>query len=272
MNIMMDKSLTKKPRVISIANQKGGVGKTTTAVNLATAMCAVNKKVLIIDLDPQGNASTSVGVDRNPSLINSYQVLIGQKNLSDAVVWTKIPNLSLVPSSRDLLGVDMEFSDVENPQFFLKEAFKTGAHSYDYIIIDCPPAVGMLTINALVASDAVLVPIQCEYLALEGVADLVKTIERVKTNFNHSLEIQGIVLTMYDARNKLSEAVADDVKGFFGEKVYNTMIPRNVRVSEAPSHGKPVILYDWKCVGSQAYINLASEVLKRERKILKECA
>ncbi len=262
----------KRPRVISIANQKGGVGKTTTAVNLATAMSAVGKKVLIIDLDPQGNASTSVGVDRSPDLINSYQVLIGEKNLSDAVVWTKIPNLSLVPSSRDLLGVDLEFSGVEDPQFFLKNAFKTGAHSYDYIIIDCPPAVGMLTINALVASDAVLVPIQCEYLALEGVADLVKTIERVKRNFNNALEIQGIVLTMFDSRNKLSEAVADDVKEFFGEKVYNTMIPRNVRVSEAPSHGKPVILYDLKCVGSQAYISLAGEVIKRERQILKEIA
>ncbi len=263
---------TKRPRVISVANQKGGVGKTTTAVNLATAMSAVNKKVLIIDLDPQGNASTSVGVDRNPNLINSYQVLTGEKSLSDAVIWTKIPNLSLVPSSRNLLGVDFEFSELENPQMYLKEAFKTGAHSYDYIIIDCPPAVGMLTINALVASDAVLVPIQCEYLALEGVADLVKTIERVKHNFNNSLEIQGIVLTMYDSRNKLSDAVADDVKGFFGEKVYSTMIPRNVRISEAPSHGKPVILYDWKCVGSQAYINLAGEVLKRENRLLKEIA
>ncbi len=256
-----------KPRIIAIANQKGGVGKTTTAVNLATAISAIDKKVLIIDLDPQGNASVSVGLSRLNTGANAYSVLTGKRRLSDAVAWTKIPNLSLVPASLDLLGVDIEFAQQEKPQFFLQKALKNGTSGYDYIIIDCPPAVGLLTVNALVAADAVIVPIQCEYLALEGVADLVKTIEKVKKNFNPDLDIQGIVLTMFDARNNLSDMVASDVRGYFGDKVYNTVIPRNVRVSEAPSHGKPVLLYDWRCPGAQAYISLAGEMLKREEGI-----
>ncbi|MBR7159188.1 MAG: ParA family protein [Alphaproteobacteria bacterium] len=257
----------REPRIIAVANQKGGVGKTTTAVNLATAISAINKKVLIIDLDPQGNASVSVGLSRLNNGANAYSVLTGRRRLSDTVSWTKIPNLSLVPASLDLLGIDIEFAEQENPQFFLKKALKTTPSGYDYIIIDCPPAVGLLTINALVAADAVIVPIQCEYLALEGVADLVKTIEKVKKNFNPGLDIQGIVLTMFDARNNLSDMVASDVRGYFGDKVYNTVIPRNVRVSEAPSHGKPVLLYDWRCPGAQAYISLAGEMLKREEGI-----
>ena len=230
----------------------------------STAISAVDKKVLLLDLDPQGNASVSLGVSRQSKGADSYSVLTGHRRLSDAVVWSKIPNLSLIPASLDLLGVDIELADIDKPQFFLREALKKGSSSYDYIIIDCPPAVGLLTVNALVASDAVIVPIQCEYLALEGVADLVKTIEKIKKNLNPSLDIQGIVLTMFDGRNNLSEMVASDVREYFGEKVYNTVIPRNVRVSEAPSHGKPVLLYDFKCPGAQAYLSLAGEMLRRE--------
>ena len=264
--MIQDNILSKqhKPRIIAIANQKGGVGKTTTAVNLATAISAIDKKVLIIDLDPQGNASVSVGLSRLNTGANAYSVLTGRRRLSDAVAWTKIPNLSFVPASLDLLGIDIEFAEEKEPQFFLKKALNSTLLGYDYVIIDCPPAVGLLTVNALVASDAVIVPIQCEYLALEGVADLVKTIDKVKKHFNSNLEIQGIVLTMFDARNNLSDMVASDVRGYFGDKVYNTVIPRNVRVSEAPSHGKPVLLYDWRCSGAQAYISLAGEMLKRE--------
>ncbi|CCZ22329.1 aTPase involved in chromosome partitioning [Acetobacter sp. CAG:977] len=262
-------SVHTRPRIISISNQKGGVGKTTTAVNLATALAAVNKKVLILDLDPQGNATTSVGIDRRKAPKNMYQVLMGEEKLSSSIIWTKIPNLSVVSSSKDLVGVDFELSGRENPQFFLKNALEAEMPAYDYILIDCPPAVGMLTVNALVAADSVMVPIQCEYLALEGVADLMKTVERVKKNFNPRLDIQGIVLTMFDGRNRLSDLVAQDVRSFFGQKVYNTVIPRNVRVSEAPSHGKPILLYDFKSSGAQAYISLAGEILKREREYAK---
>lgn len=258
--------LNQKPKIISISNQKGGVGKTTTAVNLATALAAINKKVLVLDLDPQGNATVSFGVDRKNVPKNMYQVLMGAETLSSAIVWTQIPNLSVVASSRNLAGVDHELSFQNSPQFFLKKAIEQSQLSYDYIFIDCPPAVGMLTVNALVASDSVIVPVQCEYLALEGVADLMKTIERVKKNFNPSLELQGILLTMFDGRTGLSEVVAQDVCGYFGSKVYKSVIPRNVRVSEAPSHGKPILLYDFKSKGAQAYINLAKEVLKQEKK------
>lgn len=254
------------PRIIAVSNQKGGVGKTTTAVNLATALAAVNKKVLVLDLDPQGNATVSFGINRKNAPKNMYQVLMGETKISSSIIWTKIPNLSVVVSSKDLAGADFELSHQENPQFFLKKALDAEMLSYDYIFIDCPPAVGMLTVNALVAADSVIVPVQCEYLALEGVADLMKTIDRVKRNFNHDLEIQGIVLTMFDGRTGLSEVVAQDVRGYFGNKVYSSIIPRNVRVSEAPSHGKPILLYDFRSKGAQAYISLASEVLKQEAK------
>ena len=256
------------PRILAIANRKGGVGKTTTTVNVATAMAAAGKKVLVIDLDPQGNASTSMGVNKKGRMASSYDVLLGDKKLTDAVVWTEIPNFSLVPSSPDLAGAEVELVNIENREFALKKALYKDAVNYDYILIDCPPSLSLVTINALVAADAIIVPLQCEFLALEGVTDLIRNINQIKKNFNPSLMLHGVVLTMYDRRNNLSQMVEDDVRNFFGKKVYNTVIPRNVRISEAPSHGKPVLLYDFKCPGSQAYISLTGEVLKREKELI----
>ena len=242
-----------EPRLIAIANQKGGVGKTTTTINLATALAAVRKKVLVIDLDPQGNASTGFGVDQRDRSINAYHVMIGEATLDQAITDTDIPGLSLVSSGVDLSGAEIELVDVENRLYRLKNALKGHVNSYDYVLIDCPPALGLLTVNALNAADAVLVPLQCEFFALEGVSHLVRTIDRIKKNYN--------------PRNNLSDSVASDVRDFFGDIVYETVIPRNVRVSEAPSYGKPVLLYDTGCAGSQAYIHLASEVLKREKSL-----
>ena len=252
-------------RVIAVANQKGGVGKTTTTINLATALAAVGKRILVLDLDPQGNASTGLGVDQADRQTNAYHVMIGEASIETAILDTQIPGLSLVSSGVDLSGAEIELIEVTNRLFRLKSALTSVITMYDFIFIDCPPALGLLTVNALNAAHAVLVPMQCEFFALEGLSHLVRTIERIKTSYNEMLEIQGIVLTMFDSRNNLSDAVASDVRDFFGAIVYETVIPRNVRISEAPSYGKPVLLYDVGCAGSQAYIHLASEVLKREK-------
>lgn len=257
-------------RIIAIANRKGGVGKTTTAINLGTAMAAAGRRVLVVDLDPQGNASTALGLPASRRGSGTYGLLLGDAELEDAAPATGVPNLHLLPANADLAGAELELIGVPRREFRLREALRHGEAAYDYVLIDCPPSLGMLTLNALVAADAVLVPLQCEFLALEGLAHLMGTVERVRRAFNPSLEIQGIVLTMFDRRNNLSDLVAADVRGFFGDKVYETVIPRNIRVSEAPSHGKPVLLYDVRSAGSQAYIRLAAELLKREREAAKE--
>jgi chromosome partitioning protein len=257
-----------RARVIAVANQKGGVGKTTTAINLATALAAVGKRVLIMDMDPQGNASTGLGIDRNQRRIGTYDILFAEQRVEDAAIPTHVPNLWVLSASVDLSGAEIELVNADRREYRLRVALANSALNYDYVLIDCPPALGLLTLNALVASDAVMVPLQCEFYALEGLSHLIRTIERVKRAFNPGLDIHGVVLTMFDRRNNLSEMVAADVRGFFGDKVYETVIPRNVKVSEAPSHGKPVLIYDLRCPGAQAYVHLASEVLKRERKRL----
>lgn len=259
-------------RIIAVANQKGGVGKTTTAVNLATSLAAVGKSVLLVDLDPQGNASTGLGISRQARTVSTYDLLFGGVTANRAALKTRVPLLSIVPASVHLAGADIELVTADRREFRLREALRDNTDGYDYVLIDCPPSLSLITLNALIAADAVLVPLQCEFYALEGLSQLVRTIERVKSHFNPALEIQGVVLTMYDKRNNLSAQVADDVRAFFGDKVYTTIIPRNVRVSEAPSHGLPAIVYDMHCSGSQAYIQLAKEVLKRERGIAEAVA
>jgi chromosome partitioning protein len=259
-------SSIKKPRILAIANQKGGVGKTTTAINLATAMAAVGKKILVVDLDPQGNASTGFGIPPEARDIGSYDVLIGSVSPAEAIRPSMVPGLSVMPATSDLAGAELELVDLERREFRLADALvdATALLDLDYVIIDAPPSLGLLTLNTLVAADAVLVPLQTEFFALEGLSNLMRTIDRVRERLNPRLTIQGVVLTMYDKRNNLSEAVAADVRAHLGALVYDTAIPRNVRISEAPSHGKPVLLYDLRCPGSQAYVMLASELLKRE--------
>lgn len=257
----------RKPEIIAVANQKGGVGKTTTTINLATALAAMKKNVLIIDMDPQGNASTGLGIDRNDRTSSSYEVIMGEVSLSEAIVDSIVPGLDLVPSTIDLTGAELELVDADQRTFRLRRAFRDPVlDNYDYVIIDSPPSLNLLTLNTLAAAHSVIVPLQCEFFALEGLSLLLQTIETVKANFNPSLEIGGIILTMFDSRNNLSEQVALDVRDFLGDKVYETVIPRNVRVSEAPSHGKPVLLYDLNCAGSQAYVKAAAELLRRNKK------
>ncbi len=253
-----------KHRVFAVANQKGGVGKTTTTINLATGLAAVNRRVLILDLDPQGNASTGLGIDRNDRTISSYDVVTGAATLRQAIRHTRIPGLDIVPATVDLLGAELELIGVDRRSFRVREALEGAGTDYDYILIDCPPALGLLTLNALTAADAILVPLQCEFFALEGLSQLLRTVEMVKRSFNPKLELQGVVLTMFDKRNNLSEQVAQDARGHLGDKVFDTIIPRNVRISEAPSHGKPALIYDHTCSGSRAYMDLAREFLRRE--------
>ncbi|MEQ9519333.1 MAG: ParA family protein [Parvibaculum sp.] len=276
-----------KPRVLVLANQKGGVGKTTTAINLGTALAAVGERVLIVDLDPQGNASTGLGVDRADRTLSTYDVLIGAALVENAIVPTKVPGLDLVPSTMDLLGAELELASVPRRSHRLRDAMARmpacgrelagvtpamNIRPYTYVLIDCPPSLNLLTINAMTAADSILVPLQCEFFALEGLSQLLRTVERVRTSLNPKLDIQGIVLTMFDQRNNLSGQVAEDVRAHLGDKVYKTVIPRNVRISEAPSYGKPALVYDHRCAGSRAYMKLASELIQRERALRRQTA
>lgn len=262
-------SADKRPRVLVIANQKGGVGKTTTAINLGTALAAVGEPTLIIDIDPQGNASTGLGIGRNERNLSIYDVLMGQASVAEAIQPTRIPKLSILPATVDLSGAELELIGAEGRNYRLRDALEDysvhGQSPFSYALIDCPPSLTLLTVNAMAAADAVVVPLQCEFFALEGLSQLLHTIGLVRDGLNPTLEIQGIVLTMFDKRNKLSDQVAADVREHMGDKVYNTVIPRNVRISEAPSHGLPALVYDLKCPGSQAYIKLAGELIQRER-------
>jgi chromosome partitioning protein len=260
--------MIRKARIISIVNQKGGVGKTTSAINLSTTFALLGKKTLIIDLDPQGNASTGFGItDRSKSI---YNVLIGEYSIQDTVFPTEIKNLSIITSTVDLSACEVELANFNKREFILKSKLEEISDQYDYIFIDCPPSLGLLTINALTAIHSILVPMQCEFFALEGLSHLLSTLELIKNNINPDLEISGIILAMHDKRNKLTEQVENDVRDFLGDIVYKTIIPRNIKMSEAPSYGIPGITYDKNCAGSKAYIKLGREILKREEAKIKQ--
>ena len=255
--------------IVAIANQKGGVGKTTTAINLATALTQAGNRVLLVDLDPQGNASTGLGLSPSDRTAGTYALITEAVPPSAMTHATFIPNLSVIPAETDLAGAEVELVGQTGREYRLRRALRDIeplCTQYDFILIDCPPSLGLLTVNGLVAADSILVPLQCEFFALDGLSQLMRTVEAVKSRLNPGLEIEGIVLTMHDKRNNLSDLVADDARSFFGDKVYETIIPRNIRVSEAPSHGKPVILYDYRSPASQAYIKLAMEMLSRQRR------
>jgi len=259
---------TTQPKIIAVVNQKGGVGKTTTAVNLATALAAVGRRVLLIDLDPQGNASTGLGIATADRQVTTYDLIMGEVNVSEAVIPTAIPKLSLIAATIDLTGAEIELVSMVRRELRLREALEAQPLPYDNVLIDCPPSLGLVTLNALTAADSVLIPLQCEFYALEGLSHLFRTIEMVRTRMNPRLSIHGVVLTMYDRRNSLTAQIEQDVRQFLGTQVYKTVIPRNVRMSEAPSHGKPALIYDLRCPGSQAYLKLAGELLRREKKQL----
>jgi chromosome partitioning protein len=266
-------AVARAPRVLAVANQKGGVGKTTTAINLGTALAAIGEDVLIIDLDPQGNASTGLGIDRKSRTHSTYDVLTGETALRQAIVPTAVPRLHIAPSTLDLSGLELEIGQERDRALRLRNALlplhttAAGQTHFTYVLIDCPPSLNLLTVNAMAAANAILVPLQCEFFALEGLSQLLKTVDSVREQLNPDLTIHGIVLTMYDSRNNLSGQVVADVRQFMGAKVYDTIIPRNVRVSEAPSYGKPVLVYDLKCSGSEAYLRLATEIIQREKEL-----
>ena len=263
------------PRIVAVSNQKGGVGKTTTAINLGTALAAVGERVLILDLDSQGNASTGLGIDIEQRFKTTFDILIGNAAIVDTVLKTAVPNLFVVPANSDLVGIDAELANDQNKPFKLRDAItamighqraRDPSQQFTYVLIDCPPSLNLLTLNAMSAAHAVIVPVQCEFFALEGISQLKESIEQIRATLNPDLEIQGVVLTMHDQRTSLSREVAQNVRAFFGNKVYDTVIPRNTRIAEAPSHGKPILLYDYDCAGSQAYIRLATEIMERERR------
>ena len=264
-------------RVLAVCNQKGGVGKTTTAINLGTALAAIGEKVLVIDLDPQGNASTGLGIGPEQRHITTYDVLSTKASIAQAALPTLVPNLFIVPANGDLVGLEAELLGEQNRSFKMRDAIaalnagqrgRPNEAPFNYILIDCPPSLNVLTVNAMAAANSVLVPVQCEFFALEGISQLKQTIDGVRATLNPTLEIQGVVLTMHDSRARLSDEVATEIRNTFGSKVYATMIPRNVKIAEAPSHGKPILLYDFKSAGSQAYVQLASEIIERERRFL----